>query len=124
MDAKEREELLNRYLGYVEDAQKLRDDITSATGYTGEGGTSQSGKSGAFSQSITYDQGAKLEGLFTSGQMHWASMDGHTENISEKMSIAEGHLARIEENTGNCVKELKEIKDEVKKQNRDGIKVK
>ena len=124
LDAKEREELLNRYLGYVEDAQKLRDDITSATGYTGEGGTSQSGKSGAFSQSITYDQGAKLEGLFTSGQMHWASMDGHTENISEKMSIAEGHLARIEENTGNCVKELKEIKDEVKKQNRDGIKVK
>lgn len=124
LDTKEREELLNRYLGYVEDAQKLRDDIASATGYTGEGGTSQSGKSGAFSQSITYDQGAKLEGLFTSGQMHWASMDGHTENISEKMSIAEGHLARIEENTGNCVKELKEIKDEVKKQNRDGIKVK
>lgn len=124
LDAKEREELLNRYLGYVEDAQKLRDDIASATGYTGEGGTSQSGKSGAFSQSITYDQGTKLEGLFTSGQMHWASIDEHSENISEKMSIAEGHLARIEENTGTCVKELKEIKEEVKKQNRDGLKMK
>ena len=124
LDAKEREELLNRYLGYVEDAQKLRDDIASATGYTGEGGTSQSGKSGAFSQSITYDQGTKLEGLFTSGQMHWASIDEHSENISEKMSIAEGHLARIEENTGTCAKELKEIKEEVKKQNRDGLKLK
>ena len=124
LDAKEREELLNRYLGYVEDAQKLRDDIASVTGYTGEGGTSQSGKSGAFSQSITYDQGTKLEGLFTSGQMHWASIDERSENISEKMSIAEGHLARIEENTGTCVKELKEIKEEVKKQNRDGLKMK
>lgn len=124
LDTKEREELLNRYLGYVEDAQKLRDDIASATGYTGEGGTSQSGKSGAFSQSITYDQGTKLEGLFTSGQMHWASIDERSENISEKMSIAEGHLARIEENTGTCVKELKEIKEEVKKQNRDGLKMK
>ena len=124
LDAKEREELLNRYLGYVEDAQKLRDDIASATGYTGEGGTSQSGKSGAFSQSITYDQGTKLEGLFTSGQMHWASIDERSENISEKMSIAEGHLARIEENTGTCAKELKEIKEEVKKQNRDGLKLK
>ena len=120
----ERAALSDEYMEYVNEAIALRDDLAAATGYTGEGGTSQSGKSGAFSQSITYDQGAKLEGLFTSGQMHWASMDGHTENISEKMSIAEGHLARIEENTGNCVKELKEIKDEVKKQNRDGIKVK
>ena len=124
LDEKEREELLNRYLGYIDEAAQLRDDIASATGYTGEGGTSQSGKSGAFSQSITYDQGTKLEGLFTSGQMHWASIDERSENISEKMSIAEGHLARIEENTGTCVKELKEIKEEVKKQNRDGLKMK
>lgn len=124
LDKKEREELLNRYLGYIDEAAQLRDDIAAATGYTGDGGSTQSGKSGAFSQSITYDQGAKLEGLFTSGQMHWASIDDRMENVSDKMNTAEIHLAKIEENTGNCVKELKEIKDEVKKQNRDGVKVK
>ena len=124
LDEKEREELLNRYLGYIDEAAQLRDDIAAATGYTGDGGSTQSGKSGAFSQSITYDQGAKLEGLFTSGQMHWASIDDRMENVSDKMNTAENHLAKIEENTGNCVKELKEIKDEVKKQNRDGVKIK
>lgn len=124
LDEKEREELLNRYLGYIDEAAQLRDDIAAATGYTGDGGTTQSGKSGAFSPSITYDQGTKLEGLFTSGQMHWASIDDRMENVSDKMNTAENHLAKIEENTGNCVKELKEIKDEVKKQNRDGVKVK
>lgn len=124
LDEKEREELLNRYLGYIDEAAQLRDDIAAATGYTGDGGSTQSGKSGAFSQSITYEQGTKLEGLFTSGQMHWASIDDRMENVSDKMNTAENHLAKIEENTGNCVKELKEIKDEVKKQNRDGVKVK
>lgn len=124
LDEKEREELLNRYLGYIDEAAQLRDDIAAATGYTGDGGSTQSGKSGAFSQSITYEQGAKLEGLFTSGQIHWASIDDRMENVSDKMNTAENHLAKIEENTGNCVKELKEIKDEVKKQNRDGVKVK
>ena len=87
------------------------------------GGTSQTGKSGAFT-AMNQEQGTKLEGLFVSGQMHWASIDEHTEDISETMSIAETHLARIEENTETCAKELKEIKEEVKKQNRDGIKVK
>lgn len=87
------------------------------------GGTSQTGKSGAFT-ATNQEQGTKLEGLFVSGQMHWASIDEHTEDMSETMSIAETHLARIEENTETCAKELKEIKEEVKKQNRDGIKVK
>lgn len=86
------------------------------------GGTSQTGKSGAFT-AMNQEQGTKLEGLFVSGQMHWASIDEHTEDISETMSVAETHLARIEENTETCAKELKEIKEEVKKQNRDGIKV-
>ena len=86
--------------------------------------TSQSGKSGAFSQSITYDQASKLEGLFVSGQMHWSAIDEHAEDISEKMSTAESHLAKIEENTENCAKELKEVKEEIKKLNRDGIKMK
>lgn len=87
------------------------------------GGTSQTGKSGAFT-AMNQEQGTKLEGLFVSGQMHWASIDEHAEDMSETMSIAEAHLARIEENTETCAKELKEIKEEVKKQNRDGIKVK
>ena len=87
------------------------------------GGTSQTGKSGAFT-AMNQEQGTKLEGLFVSGQMHWASIDERTEDVSESMSAAESHLAKIEENTEACAKELKEIKEEVKKQNRDGIKVK
>ena len=40
------------------------------------------------------------------------------------MNTAEGHLARIEENTGASAKHLGEIKDEIKKIVRDGLKMK
>lgn len=108
----------------VDQGIDLRDSIADATGYTGDdSGTSQSGKSGGFT-AMSQDQGTKLEGLFVSGQMHWSSMDDKMSDVSEQMGAAVDHLRRIEENTGTSAKHLGEIKDEIKKIVRDGLKMK
>lgn len=121
----ERKALADEYLQYVEEAVDLRDNLAAATGYdkTQQGGTSQSAKAGGFT-AMTQDQGTKLEGMFTGGLQHWSSMDDRLESVSEKMDTAEGHLARIAENTGVSAGHLGEIKDEIKKMIRDGLKVK
>lgn len=119
----ERNALQEEYMGYVKDAIALRDKLAEATGYTGNSSTSQSGKSGGFA-AMTQDQGTKLEGMFTSGLQHWSSMDDRLENVVEKMNVAESHLARIAENTGMSVTHLNDIKEEIRKIIRDGLKMK
>ena len=119
----ERNALQEEYMGYVKDAIALRDKLAEATGYTGNSSTSQSGKSGGFT-AMTQDQGTKLEGMFTSGLQHWSSMDDQLENVVEKMNVAESHLARIAENTGMSVTHLNDIKEEIRKIIRDGLKMK
>ena len=121
----ERKALADEYLQYVEEAVDLRDNLAAATGYdkTQQGGTSQSAKAGGFT-AMTQDQGTKLEGMFTGGLQHWSSMDDRLESVSEKMDTAEGHLARIAENTGVSAGHLGELKDVIKKMIRDGLKVK
>lgn len=123
LTAAERNALQEEYMGYVKDAIALRDKLAEATGYTGNSSTSQSGKSGGFS-AMTQDQGTKLEGMFTSGLQHWSSMDDQLENVVEKMNVAESHLARIAENTGMSVTHLNDIKEEIRKIIRDGLKMK
>lgn len=116
--------LTNGYEAIVEDAVALRDKLAEATGYGGEeGGTTQTGKAGSFS-AMSQEQGTKLEGLFTSGQMHWASIDEQMQDVSEQMGTAVDHLRRIEENTGNSARHLDEIKNDIKKIIRDGLKMK
>ena len=121
----ERNSLADEYMQYVDEALALRDNLAAATGYdkTQQGGTSQSAKAGGYT-AMTYDQGTKLEGMFTGGLQHWSSMDDRLESVSEKMDTAEGHLARIAENTGVSAGHLGEIKAEIKKMIRDGLKVK
>lgn len=121
----ERNALTEEYMKYVDEALALRDNLAAATGYdkTEAGGTSQSAKAGGFT-AMTQDQGTKLEGMFTGGLQHWSSMDDRLESVVEKMDTAEGHLARIAENTGVSAGHLGEIKDEIKKMIRDGLKVK
>lgn len=119
----ERNALQEEYMGYVQEAIALRDKLAEATGYTGNDSTSQSGKSGGFS-AMTQDQGTKLEGMFTSGLQHWSSMDDQLENVVEKMNVAESHLARIAENTGMSATHLNDIKEEMRKIIRDGLKMK
>jgi hypothetical protein len=118
--------LKQEYEDYVKsarnDIEQLRNEgIIKETDKTG--GTTQSGRSGAF-MTISQDQGTKLEGLFVSGQMHWASIDDRVEDITVRMSDAQGHLKKIEDNTGSSAQSLKDIKEEMKKITRDGVKVK
>ena len=121
----ERNALTEEYMQYVDEALALRDNLAAATGYdkTEAGGTSQSAKAGGFT-AMTQDQGTKLEGMFTSGLQHWSSMDDRLESVAEKMDTAEGHLARIAENTGVSARHLGELKEVIKKMIRDGLKVK
>lgn len=63
-----------------------------------QGGTSQSGKAGAFT-TMTQDQGTKLEGLFTSGQIHWASIDEKMDNAVSGLGGCLDVLGRIATNT-------------------------
>lgn len=118
--------LKQEYEDYVKsarnDIEQLRDEgIIKETDKTG--GTTQSSRSGAFI-TMSQDQGTKLEGLFVSGQMHWASIDDRVEDIAVRMSDAQGHLKKIEDNTGSSAQSLKDIKEEMKKITRDGVKVK
>lgn len=118
--------LKEEYDNYVKDAkndiEQLRNEgIIKETGK--DSGTTQTGRSGAF-MAMSQDQGTKLEGLFVSGQMHWASIDDRVEDIAVRMSDAQGHLKKIEDNTGSSAQSLKDIKEEMKKITRDGVKVK
>lgn len=90
---------------------------------TDSGGTTQTGKSGSFN-AMNQEQGTKLEGMFTSGLMHWASMDEQIQDVSSQMGTALDHLSRIEENTGNSARHLADIKEDIKKIIRDGLKMK
>lgn len=120
----ERNALSDWWDSMMEKGLSLRDNAAAATGYTGGSeGTTQSGKAGSFS-AMSQEQGTKLEGLFTSGQMHWASIDEQMQDVSEQMGTAVDHLRRIEENTGNSARHLDEIKNDIKKIIRDGLKMK
>ena len=129
LDPGEMDKLLNGdgdFMGWnemVEEAMKLRDELAAATGYdkVQEEGTVQTGKPGAFT-AMTQEQGTKLEGMFTGGLRHWASMDSGIENVAEKMSAAEGYLAKIEEHTRLGTACLGEIKEDIRTIKRDGIK--
>ena len=115
--------LKEQYESYVNsaknDIEQLRNEgIIKET----DKGTTQQGKSGAF-MAMSQDQATKLEGLFVSGQMHWASIDDRVEDVAKRMSAAQEHLRKIEENTGNSAASLKEIGADVKKMIRDGVKV-
>lgn len=119
----ERNALSGEYMGFVEEAMRLRDSLAAATGYDKiqEAGGGQSGKAGGFS-AMSQDQGTKLEGLFVSVQGHVASIDLLCEDISAKYSRAEALLARIADNTGDSAATLKEIKAFLDKLGRDGIR--
>jgi hypothetical protein len=85
--------------------------------------TSQSGRAGAYT-AVSQEQGTKLEGLWTTSAMHLSSMDEKMQDVSAQMGTAVDSLRRIEENTGNSAKHLGEIKDDIKKIIRDGLKMK
>lgn len=119
------EALKREYDEYVKSAQSDLEQLRQEgiIKETKEGGTTQQGKSGAF-MAMSQDQATKLEGLFVSGQIHWANIDDHVEDVAAKMNAAQEHLRKIEENTGSSAASLKVIGDDIKRIIRDGVKVK
>ena len=122
LSREEVEELRNAYMLIVEDAKAEKEKLKEL-GMDMDEGTSQTGRTGGFA-AMSQDQGTKLEGMFTSGLIHWASMDERMEDVSDRMGRAADRLARIEEHTGRSAELLKEIKEQGDKILRDGVRVK
>lgn len=116
----ERNVLQEMYENIYKEALSERDALTSALGIEGSSGSfSQSGKSGGF-ETMTQDQGTKLEGLFTAGQMHWSSIDSKMDNVTDALGESLDVLDDIKENTDS----IPIILAEIRKWIRDGVKVK
>lgn len=124
LDEQEMAALSEEYMGFVEEAIKLRDSLAAATGY-GQGdssGSGQSGRAGSYN-AMSQDQGTKLEGLFVSAQGHLANIDIAMEDVAAKMSAAENYLVWIAENTKANAVSAEEIKELLLKIVKDGIKM-
>ena len=120
----EAETLRGRYSDIFERARAKKEEMFDTAGITEEGkSTTQTGRAGGFS-AMSQDQGTKLEGMFTSGLNHWVSIDEKTEDVAGRMASAEGHLAKIAENTGKSAGFLNEIKEDIKRIIRDGLRMK
>ena len=70
LDNNERKELMDEYMGYVDEAMKLRDELAAATGYDkiSQEAASQSASSKGF-QTMSQDTGEELNGRFTALQV-------------------------------------------------------
>ena len=118
MTEEEREDLMNEYLGYVEEAEKWRDEIFAATGYGGTSASQDSTKKGFATAS--QDSVDELNGRFTGIQMSVeaiksqtgiiidlsrsqrldvATMRQHTEELRGLALSSINHLADISRNT-------------------------
>ena len=119
----EADDLRKEYQDIYDQAVAERNAMLETLGIDDDIRASQSGKPGSFN-AMSQEQGTKLEGLFVSGQMHWASIDEHMEDVSVNMSLAVGHLRKIEENTGSCSTTLDSILTAINKIKSDGLKMK
>lgn len=80
----------------------------------------QSGRAGSFT-TMSQEQGTKLEGLFTSLQMHTSNMDANIQDISGQLYQAMDQWTAITENTAYC-RHLEQIAGDIAEMKRDGIK--
>lgn len=83
----------------------------------------QKGGAGAF-QTMSQEQGTKLEGLFTSVQDHVSSMDDKMDDLSSVGYESLDVLRSIDNNTRGCNEKLEKLSDDISEIKRDGIKVK
>ena len=122
-DAAYLEDWRRRFEGVMRAAGDRLEGIADAAGVDLDGGagSSQSGKAGSFS-AMSQDQGTKLEGLFVSVQGHVANIDSVCESVADKMNTAEGHLAKIADNTGKSAEHLAKIEEMLETIKRDGVK--
>lgn len=142
LDNNERKELMDEYMGYVDEAMKLRDELAAATGYDkiSQESTSQSASSKGF-QTMSQGTGEELNGRFTALQIAGEeiknqniiqsqslnlltvkadailSMNTETRNIADDTRdlIAQSYLelVQISENTGAIVKPIIQIQKDM-----------
>ena len=142
LDNNERKELMDEYMGYVDEAMKLRDELAAATGYDkiSQESTSQSASSKGF-QAMSQDTGEELNGRFTALQIAGEeiknqniiqsqslnlltvkadallSINTETRNIADNTRdlIAQSYLelVQISENTGDIVKPIIQIQKDM-----------
>lgn len=122
LDKAEADNLRSVYKQIVDEYTQERDAAYKSAGVNPtESGTTQSGRSGSF-ETMTQDQGTKLEGLFTSGQRHWASMDELLGRIADHWGDLDDRLRDLIENTGYC-RHLAAIAEDIQAMRRDGVKM-
>lgn len=138
----ERNSLQNEYMGYVNEALKLRDELAAATGYDKAGSSSQqSASSRGFGTEMTHEDAGELSGRFTAvyesnlrietaeQQQTVAitelrgSIGSLTSQVTGLYNIADEtrtilansylELQQIRENTENSAKYLKNIKADI-----------
>lgn len=142
LDNNERKELMDEYMGYVDEAMKLRDELAAATGYDkiSQESTSQSASSQGF-QAMSQDTGEELNGRFTALQIAGEeiknqniiqsqslnlltvkadallSINTETRNIADdtRNLIAQSYLelVQISENTGAIVKPIQQMQRDI-----------
>ncbi|WP_260403461.1 phage tail tape measure protein [Phocaeicola vulgatus] len=142
LDNNERKELMDEYMGYVDEAMKLRDELAAATGYDkiSQESTSQSASSKGF-QAMSQDTGEELNGRFTALQIAGEeiknqniiqsqslnlltvkadallSINTETRNIADdtRNLIAQSYLelVQISENTGAIVKPIQQMQRDI-----------
>ena len=83
----------------------------------------QQAKPGDAFKALTQEQGTKLEGLFTAGQMHWASIDKTLSSASVDMRTASATLLAIKEDTV-FLRYLRPMADDIAVMLRDGLRIK
>lgn len=142
LDNNERKELMDEYMGYVDEAMKLRDELAAATGYDkiSQEAASQSASSKGF-QTMSQDTGEELNGRFTALQIAGEeiknqniiqsqslnlltvkadallSINTETRNIADdtRNLIAQSYLelVQISENTGAIVKPIQQMQRDI-----------
>ena len=142
LDNNERKELMDEYMGYVDEAMKFRDELAAATGYDkiSQESTSQSASSKGF-QAMSQDTGEELNGRFTALQIAGEeiknqniiqsqslnlltvkadallSINTETRNIADDTRdlIAQSYLelVQISENTGAIVKPIQQMQRDI-----------
>ena len=142
LDNNERKELMDEYMGYVDEAMKLRDELAAATGYDkiSQESYSQSSSSKGF-QAMSQDTGEELNGRFTALQIAGEeiknqniiqsqslnlltvkadallSINTETRNIADDTRdlIAQSYLelVQISENTGAIVKPIQQMQRDI-----------
>ena len=143
LDNNERKELMDEYMGYVDEAMKLRDELAAATGYDkiSQESYSQSSSSRGFGTEMTHEDAGELNGRFTALQITGEeiknqniiqsqslnlltvkadallSINTETRNIADdtRNLIAQSYLelVQISENTGAIVKPIQQMQRDI-----------